>query len=236
MPAITFDYGQTLVELDTSFLAARVAERGAAVEVTRLDGSLSAAWTAYNDAKHRGESGYEAWRSLMAALLTGAGVSSLEDPGRDVTTSLVDFLWSEQPRRNLWRRPIAGMAELVSDLARERVPLGIVSNSEGRLRELLEEMGLAPFFSVVADSGKLGFEKPDRRIFDFAAEGLGVPTHELIHVGDAWAADIEGALGVGARAIWIAQEQRGISLPPRVVLCRSASEIRSALRAWGVPA
>ena len=234
--AVTFDYGQTLAELDTGFLAQRAWEWGAAVDGSRLEAASPTAWAAYDDAKRRGESGYGAWSEFMATLLAHAGVVSRDAPGREVTRELVDYLWSEQPRMNLWRRPIAGMAELVEDLANRGVPLGIVSNSEGHLSELLEEMSLRRYFGVVADSGKLGFEKPDRRIFDFAAAGLGVAADGLVHVGDAWVADIEGALGVGAKAIWVAEAANEKALPGGVTRCHGAAEIRSALRALGISA
>ena len=234
--AVTFDYGQTLAELDTGFLARRALEWGATVEGSRLEAASPTAWAAYDDAKRHGESGYGAWSKFMATLLAHAGAVSRDAPGREVTAELVDYLWSEQPRKNLWRRPIPGMAELVEELASRGVPLGIVSNSEGHLAELLEEMSLHRYFGVVADSGKLGFEKPDRRIFDFAANGLGVAADTLVHVGDAWVADIEGALGVGARAIWVADATNERELPGGVTRCHGAAEIRSALHAFGISA
>jgi HAD superfamily hydrolase (TIGR01549 family) len=175
----------------------------------------------------------------MRALLEGAGLPK----GRDAspTSDIVRFLWSEQPRNNLWRKPIAGMKDLLANLLHAGTPLGVVSNSEGRLAELLDELDWARYFGVVADSGRLGFEKPDRRIFEWTADRLGVKTTDLIHVGDAWAADIEGALAVGARAIWITRDADGSQgMGPlhegRVVACETAEQIRSALRAWDVPA
>jgi putative hydrolase of the HAD superfamily len=234
--AVTFDYGQTLCELDMAFLAQRALEWGAVVDATKLETASATAWRAYDDAKRRGDSGYGAWGTFMSTLLREAGVSSRNEPGRDVTRELVDYLWSEQPRRNLWRRPIPGMAELVQDLAASGLPLGIVSNSEGKLVQLLEEVGLRRYFPVVADSGVLGIEKPDRRIFDHTADALGVAVTELVHVGDAWVADIEGALGVGARAIWVTESPVQEGLPAGVIAASGAARIRSALRAFGVPA
>jgi putative hydrolase of the HAD superfamily len=236
MSVVTFDFGQTLAELDTVFLAARVSERGAVVSPERLDLASASAWSAYDDAKARGKSGYDAWSTFMLALLSGAGVRSILEPERDVTRSLVDFLWSEQPKKNLWRRPIEGMEEVVGDLIQNGVRLAIISNSEGKLEELLEEMGLRRYFVAVADSGKLGIEKPDARIFEWTAERLGVPANALVHVGDAWVADVEGALGVGARAVWIQAEARGEPLPTGVLRAGTADALRSALRAFGVPA
>jgi len=235
MIAVTFDYGQTLFELDTGMLARRVAERGANVEQRALDAEEPKAWEAYNAAKRSGEAGFEAWGAFMRTLLERAGVHTETRRGPEVARELVEWLWSEQPGKNLWRRPIAGMEDLVRDLAARGVPLGIVSNSEGRLAELLEEMGFAGYFGIVGDSGKLGFEKPDRRIFDYVADGLGMRAADLVHVGDAWAADVEGALAAGARAIWITDRPDTDALPAGVLAARTAKDVREALRAFGVP-
>lgn len=236
MIAVTFDYGQTLGELDTEYLARRVAERGARVTRERLDQASPAAWKEYDAAKKRGESGEAAWSSFMAALLTGAGAVPIAKTGPDAPgiSEIVNFLWSEQPRNNLWRRAIAGMSELCADLAAQGVPLGIVSNSEGRLVELLDSMDLRKFFPVVADSGVLGIEKPDPRIFEWTAKSLDVATTDLVHVGDAWVADIEGALGVGARAIWVTADPSSRAVPGGVVTASTASDVRAALAAWGI--
>jgi len=237
---VTFDYGQTLAELDTEYLARRVAERGASVRPDALDAAAPAAWETYNRAKSRGDVAEGAWSAFMRALLEGAGLPGYEAPDASVTSEIVRFLWSEQPHKNLWRRPISGMKELLAELRDSGTPLGVLSNSEGRLAELLDELDWKRYFGVVADSGRLGFEKPDRRIFQWTAERLGVNTADLIHVGDAWAADIEGALAVGAKAIWVTRDGRFPRNGPldedRVVACESAEQIRSALRAWNVPA
>jgi len=237
--AVTFDYGQTLAELDTEFLARRVGERGRTVRAEDLDRAAPVAWQAYNRAKQSGDVAEGAWSAFMRTLLEGAGLPRGGEPDGSVTSEIVAFLWSEQPTRNLWRKQISGMRELLTTLEHARTPLGVLSNSEGRLAELLEELGWAPYFSVVADSGRLGFEKPDPRIFEWTAARLGVSPASLIHVGDAWAADVEGALAVGARAIWITRD--GASTPRgvdsrRVVACETVEQIRSALRAWDVPA
>jgi putative hydrolase of the HAD superfamily len=234
--AVTFDYGQTLAELDTEYLARRVAERGPVVRAAELDAAAPAAWDEYNRAKQQGDVAEQAWSAFMRALLEGAGLPRRGRPDAAVTEDIVRFLWSEQPKNNLWRRPIFGMKELLSTLLASGTPMGVLSNSEGRLAELLEELDWARYFGVVADSGRLGFEKPDPRIFEWTAERLGVSTTDLIHVGDAWAADIEGALGVGARAIWVTRNREPPSHRDRVVACETAEQIRSALRAWDVPA
>ncbi len=226
--AVTFDLGQTLVELDHELLARRIAERGGRVEKRVLERETPASWQAYNEAKRSGMEGREAWLGFMVTLLSRSGL-----PG-DQCRELAEWLWTEQPKHNLWRKPIPGMLEIADTLERAGVPVGVVSNSEGRIAELFEELGWSGRFRCIADSGRLGFEKPDARIFEWAAGRLGVAPDELVHVGDSWEADVRGALGVGARVIWFpADEAR--ELPPRVAACRTPDEVRGALAAFGVP-
>lgn len=226
MIAVTWDFGQTLAELDTGYLSEKLAAKGAAVPPAALESSVPAAWAAYDRAVRGGRGGHP-WKLFMRAVLSGAGVAPSDDE------ALVDFLWLDQPARNLWRRPIAGMMELVRELDAAGVPQAIVSNSEGRLAALVEELGWSAPFRAVADSGVLGIEKPARGIFDWAAERLGVASSSVIHVGDVHAVDVDGAVAAGMRAIWFRGEP-GADPRPEVAACRDAAEVRSALIAWGV--
>lgn len=226
--AVTFDFGQTLCDLDTGMLSRRLAERGLDVAADRLEASVPEAWSAYDAAIHAGHGGHP-WKFLMTRLLTLAGAPA--DPAREC----IDWLWTEQPSKNLWRRPIAGMIEVVRALRGAGVPVGIVSNSEGKLAELAAEIGWGTEFLFVADSGKLGIEKPDPAIFLWAAERLAAPPAQVVHVGDSWAADVEGALRAGMRAIWF--QPNGSStrdMPPEVRRAADAAGVRAALRAWGI--
>lgn len=224
---VSFDYGQTLAELDVELLAARVRERGVSLEPAALAAGSGPGWRAYNEAKRQGLGGQDAWCLLMERWLETAGAGEHARP-------LAEWLWTEQPRKNLWRRPIRGMIELVADLDRAGVPLAIVSNSEGRLAELVADLDLTRYFRTVLDSGLLEFEKPDRRMFELCAERLGGRVDELVHIGDAWEADVVGAVEAGARAIWFAPDESRV-LPARVRACENAAEVRRALSDFGLP-
>ena len=43
--------------------------------------------------------------------------------------ALAAWLWTEQPARNLWRRPVPGMIELVRDLRAAGIAVGVLSVS-----------------------------------------------------------------------------------------------------------
>ncbi len=224
--AVTFDFGQTLCALDTGMLSRRLGERGLTVAEAHLDAALPGALLAYDAGIRRGFGGHP-WKLLMSELLTRAGTSDVH------LTATVDWLWTEQPAQNLWRRPIAGMLAIVDALRALAVPVAILSNSEGRLAELVAEIGWSERFPVIADSGRLGLEKPGAAIFAWTANELRVPLGNIVHIGDSFAADVEGAINAGLRAIWFAAKPE-VALPPGAHAAVNAAEVRSALAAMGL--
>jgi HAD superfamily hydrolase (TIGR01509 family) len=233
MRAVTFDFGQTLAELDHDFLQRRAHSFGAELDPVASHAGTVAAWHAYGAAKSLGHA--RAWQAMMLEILRRGGVRKIRAEAADPTYAekIAQLLWDAQPTQNLWRKPIAGMFELCAELGTSGVPVGIISNSEGHLAELVEELGHSALFRTVIDSGRVGVDKPNPRIFELAAEALGVPLTEIVHVGDAWEADVLGARGAGARAIWFAPTDNR-TLPDGVVACRNAGELRQALRDFGV--
>jgi HAD superfamily hydrolase (TIGR01509 family) len=230
--AVSFDAGQTLVELDTGMLVRRLAERGVTVGEDDLARAQPAAWRRYDDIMKGG--GHETpWQVFMATLLDGAGVPAARAP------ELAAWLWDEQPRANLWRRPIPGMFELAAELDALGVPVAILSNSEGKLAELIAEIGWSAPFRAIVDSGKLGVAKPERAIFEHTAAALGVTPAEVVHIGDSWNADVAGGRAAGMRTIWFgaAAMARAATLDDDgVAAADDAAGVRAILARWGLPA
>lgn len=73
----------------------------------------------------------------------------------------------------------------------------------------LHEIGLAKHFGVVIGAHQAGFAKPDPRIFRLACERAGVPPAQVLHVGDDWMRDVEGARLAGLQAAWLRREDLG---------------------------
>lgn len=185
---------------------------------------MPAAWRHYDALVEAGAS--HPWHALMGTLLTGAGIA---DPA-----PLVDWLYEQQATHNLWRKPIEPMVALVRELRVRGVVIAALSNSEGHLAELLDEIGLAPLFHTIVDSGQVGIAKPDPRLFAHTLDVLGATPDVIVHVGDSWAADVEGALGAGWNAIWYRSRASTTKRDPRVPVARDADETRAALRSFGV--
>jgi HAD superfamily hydrolase (TIGR01549 family) len=86
----------------------------------------------------------------------------------------------------------------------QRYRLGVVSNFYGNLEGVCESSGLAPLFGVMADSQRVGAEKPDPAIFQAALSALHAAPETAVMVGDSLRRDYEGARRSGLGFIWIA--------------------------------
>lgn len=86
----------------------------------------------------------------------------------------------------------------------QRYRLGLVSNFYGNLEGACESSGLAPLFGAMADSQRVGAEKPDPAIFHAALSALHAAPETAVMVGDSLRRDYEGARRSGLSFIWIA--------------------------------
>lgn len=78
---------------------------------------------------------------------------------------------------------------------------GVISNSNGSVRSILESLGLTRYLDFVLDSGEVGVEKPDPLIFRLALERASVDPSEAVYIGDLYSVDVLGARAVGLDAI-----------------------------------
>ena len=81
-----------------------------------------------------------------------------------------------------------------------RFELFVVSNFDGRLRVILEHLGVSKYFRNIFLSSELGADKPDPLIFRRALKLGGFSPNEVLHVGDDperdWAAAEKAGLRV----------------------------------------
>lgn len=86
--------------------------------------------------------------------------------------------------------------------------LGIVSNFEAWLEDLLERLGVRERFPVRVISGIVGVEKPDERIFTLALEQIGMSAADVVYVGDNPEFDVEPAAALGMTPVLIDRRNR----------------------------
>lgn len=197
---LCLDAGNTVIFLDHARLAALAASLGHTLEPAALvrgegeakrlaetGGMVDVPWA------FRDRPGAVAWGKMVATTAVRAGLPD------DRAGALLDHVWPEHEKRNLWCRVPEGLGEALEAIRARGVKVAIISNSEGMLDRLFADLGILRHFDFVADSGKLGVEKPDPRIFQVALERFGVPPSRALHLGDVFATDVLGARAAGIR-------------------------------------
>jgi putative hydrolase of the HAD superfamily len=81
----------------------------------------------------------------------------------------------------------------------QRYPIVAVSNGTADVHKI----GIGEFFVASVYAQDVGVGKPDARIFEAAAQRLGLQPHQILHVGDDANLDVIGALQVGMQTAWV---------------------------------
>ena len=210
--AVLFDAGNTLVHLDYPRIALEGTSLGLRGDARELraaeyrgrewfDRELLRRW----DQAPPARTGWMTradwkrfWRETSAALI--------HNPAHQETVA--EFLDQAAATGHYWCAVPADAVPTLEELRRRGLALGVVSNSNGAVKELLAEMGLAHYFDVVVDSALVGVEKPHPEIFALALEQLGLRADETLMVGDFYSIDVVGAERAGLQAL-LYDPQRG---------------------------
>ncbi|MBX3263092.1 MAG: HAD family hydrolase [Labilithrix sp.] len=198
---LCLDAGNTVIFLDHARLADIVRESTGVVVsadvLVRVEGEAKrlaesgelhdAAWS------ERERPGAIAWGRMVGTIALRAGVAA------DAVPALLAHAWREHERRNLWSKVPEGLGAALDAMRALGPKVAIISNSEGMLDRLFRELGVLEHFDLVVDSGQVGFEKPDPRIFGVAFERFGVGPDRALHLGDIFATDVLGARAAGCR-------------------------------------
>jgi putative hydrolase of the HAD superfamily len=208
---LLFDAGNTLVFLDHEALAqvARLAldelpnaDGSQVVDLSGLTGSLlrrtePLAKKSYEAGLSAGMSHEDGWSLYIRTIFEAAGLSST------LAEKATRAARAEHDEFNLWRMVPAGLQEALERGLAAGLRYGIVSNSEGKLVQLLERVGIAHYFEHVVDSALEGVRKPDPEIFVRALARMQASAADSMYAGDIPNVDVDGARGAGIDAVLI---------------------------------
>lgn len=110
--------------------------------------------------------------------------------------------------------PVKGAAEAVATLVAAGYRVCLCSNTQraftiGELRAF----GLLDLFDPMVFSSDIGACKPDPALFSRLVELAGVAPSEVVHIGDSYRDDAEGAHRFGFRTIWLDRDDSVRSSP-----------------------
>lgn len=194
---LLLDAGNTVVFLAHDAVAGVLRDAGHTVSAMAVREAEGPAKRDYQKRLAEGGLHEDGWSLFMAQLLTYAGMEA------DVAKAMVPVLRAAHDRMNLWRRVPATTRTALEQLKTAGVALGIVSNSEGQLAALFNQLTLSDYFDVIVDSGLEGVQKPDPAIFHRALERMSFGPAESLYVGDIPEVDVVGARRAGMDAVLI---------------------------------
>ncbi|NXI61926.1 HDHD3 protein, partial [Anseranas semipalmata] len=115
---------------------------------------------------------------------------------------------------------LPGASETLSRCCQRGFHMGVVSNFDNRLENILVQCDLRHHFEFVLTSEAMGFAKPDRRIFEEALRLCGVLPEQAAHVGDDYTRDYRAAREVGMHSFLLRAAGQGgqPEVPPGHVL------------------
>ena len=147
------------------------------------------------------------WRGLVAETMTEAGYRV--DPFDDY----LETVYEQFRLPGVWEL-FPGVPAILSELRRLSIRLGIISNFDRRLYDVLAHLNVRDRFEHVIISSEIGVRKPGARIFEVAVRRFGVAPGEILHVGDEPDADFAGARRVGFQAMLVGEARA--DLPARI--------------------
>lgn len=189
--AVFFDAGNTLVFPTLERFLAPLRERGVSVTQEQLFAAERAAKRLQDEAASHGSVDHSFWNHYHSHLLRDLGISD---------TALQDALVAAARSSQNWMTVLPGTEDALLRL-RRRFHLGVISNSDGRIAQVFEKLGLGACFDSFTDSGIVGHEKPDPRIFKAAMDSLSARPDQSVYVGDIYSVDYVGARGAGLTAV-----------------------------------
>ncbi len=133
------------------------------------------------------------------AMLQAAAESAGSFQYQEVLPKLLPVLEDPENWSDLWLQAFPGVGAALDRARKAGIRLAVVSNSDGRIHERLTAAGLGDKFDAVVDSGSVGYEKPDPRIFEYALQEASATPERTCHIGDLYSVDVLGARRAG---IW----------------------------------
>jgi putative hydrolase of the HAD superfamily len=207
--AVFFDAGETLVHPSPSFpeLFARVVtEQGHPREPVAISDGL----TMVSDEFRRASREHALWTTTperSRRFWLGVYDRFLEVLDLPRADGLADTLYRAFTDRGNY----AAFDDVTPTLVALRdagVELGVISNYEAWLEDLLVDLRLAPMLPIRVVSGIEGVEKPDPAIFLLALERVGLSAAEVVYVGDVPDFDYDPAAALGMFPVLIDRRER----------------------------
>jgi len=140
------------------------------------------------------------WRNLVKAVFDGLGSFPRFQ-------EFFDEIFERFRGQEFWR-VFDDVAPALTELKRRGLKMGVISNFDSRLHDVLGACRLDHLFDSIHVSTRVGAAKPNTAIFQAALNYHSVEARHAWHVGDSLREDVEGAMAAGLNAILLDRDNR----------------------------
>jgi putative hydrolase of the HAD superfamily len=170
-------------------------EVGLDLDAQQLERAFHSAWQqmprrrAIDGPRENDDKGW--WRELVGRVFDQVA-PSLSDLDRD---NFFEIAYEHFAEPGVWQL-YPEVPEVIEQL-QPRFQLAVISNFDGRLRFILQHLGISNYLSHIFISSELGADKPDPEIFRRAIAIMHLNADEVLHVGDDPERDWKAAAAAG---------------------------------------
>ncbi|XP_050423486.1 rhythmically expressed gene 2 protein-like isoform X2 [Adelges cooleyi] len=151
------------------------------------------------------------WRKFAQNVISGAIPKEYASNNLKIIT-IVDDLMNTYSTGETFKLQ-NGAIDLLKYLKKKQVPLGVISNYDPRIINIINNLGIADYFLFILSSYQVGYAKPDIEIFQKAESFVCNETDRklFLHVGDSYAFDFVGAKSAGWSACLVHTDKQIIT-------------------------
>jgi putative hydrolase of the HAD superfamily len=203
--AVFFDAGNTLLTPYPSVedVCAEVfARSGYAVPFDELKTAIGAGDRYYEERYWQDDTFWKSEREAAALWVDLYTVVAHQLGINGDTDRLAREIYDEFGHPHRWQF-FADVEETLQALKDHGLKVGVISNWDSRLTDLLSGIGADKYLDFIMCSAVVGMIKPQPGIFTMALKRVDVLPHEALHVGDHYFADVLGARGAGITPVLI---------------------------------
>ena len=188
---ILFDVGNTLLFPNWERILAPLKELGIVPGADQLQAIERRTKNEFDEMVTHGTVDHGFWQLFYSHLLNDLMVQQ----------NGVSLALSELTRQSSnWDRIRPGTREALQQIG-SRYRIGVISNADGKIAEVLKVCGICDCFLSITDSGIVGHEKPHPAIFAAALRTMQVEPRRAVYVGDVYSVDYLGATNAGMQAV-----------------------------------
>lgn len=205
-PILLFDFGGTLANIHPqhSWLYVRACnEFGVTLDPKRAHGIVESGWEDYETPLGPVHLDMSASEQAFAHHKTTVIVDRLKSMGVEGPLEQIAGRVYELDTDPDMHRLYDDTLPTLDALRPKGYRMGIISNHEWGLPDLIKGLGLTPYFDAIVSSARVGYRKPHPEIFRFVLSDLDGTADQALMIGDSISSDVKGAIRMGMSVVLV---------------------------------